>query len=85
MGVCHSFDKTPGRHGVPGCLQAQAKEDGGDLVVTVSVDTSAPDAAVAALRNALGAGGSLTAALADKAAVRVAADSLRVVPPAADA
>ena len=65
--------------------QAQAKEDAGDLVVTFSVDTAEPEAAAAALEAALGSYGRLTAALADAAAVHVAADSLRVVPPAADA
>lgn len=70
-----------------GCLpaQAQAKENAGDLVLTVSVDTAEPEAAVAALESALGATGRLTAALADAAAVHVAPDSLRVVPPALDA
>lgn len=63
----------------------QAKEDAGDLVVTFSVETAEPEAAVAALEAVLGSGGRLTAALADTAAVRVAPDSLRVVPPAADA
>lgn len=65
--------------------QAQVKEDGGDLVLTVSVDTAEPEAAVAALKSALGPGGRLMAALADAAAVHVATDSLRVVPPALDA
>ena len=54
-------------------------------MVTFSVDTAEPEAAVTALKAALGSAGRLTAALANGAAVHIAANSLHVVPPAADA
>jgi hypothetical protein len=63
--------------------QAQAKQQAGDLVVTVVVDTAAPEAALASLRAALGAGGALSQALGT-AGIRVAPESLRVLPPTSD-
>lgn len=65
-------------------LQAQAKEQAGDLVVTVAVDSAAADAAIASLEAALGPKGSLIAAMAGSPGLRVAPDSLRVLPPASD-
>lgn len=65
------------------CVQAQAKEQAGDLVVTVAVDTAAADAALASLQAALGPDGSLAAAMGN-AGVHVVPDSLRVLPPASE-
>lgn len=67
-------------------LQVQAKEQAGDLVVVVSVDTATAVQtveALQALQNLLAKQGSgaLPAALTS-AGLRMAPDSLRVLPPA---
>ena len=65
-------------------MQAQTKEQA-DLVVIFTVDTAAPEATLAALRGLVGSSGQLTSALQSKAGVHQVPESLREVPPAADA
>lgn len=65
-------------------MQVQTKEQA-DLVVTFTVDTATPEATFAALKAMVGSSGQLRPALQSSAGVQLAPDSLREVPPAAEA
>ena len=65
-------------------MQAQTKEQA-DLVVVFTVDTATPEKTLASLSSLVGSSGQLTSALQGNAGVRLVPESLREVPPAADA